>query len=77
MLTISHEKIWKTSDGITHSTHEMAVQHIANEAMLDRLERDDRSRNAAQDILNDLGNYRRELREWLDAADAMEKAALR
>lgn len=67
---------WRTEDGIEHSTQEMAEQHILNEELLDRLVRDDRTRDQAQDLLNDLTNYRKELRRWLDACDAMERASL-
>ncbi len=76
MITVTKFEKWRTSDGLEHSTEEMAHYHILNEELLDVLTRNDRhTRNEAQDILNDLSNYRKELGRWLDACDAMEKAA--
>jgi hypothetical protein len=71
------EKItkWRTSDGVEHSTQEMAEQYLLNDELLGCLARNDRTWDQAQDLLNDLSNYRKELRAWLDACDAMEKAS--
>lgn len=77
MITIRKVEAWETSDGVKHSTHEMALQHLANTELLDLLVRDDRTRDQAQDLLNDIGNYRKELRAWLDACDAMERASFK
>lgn len=48
-----------------------------NDEVLAILTRDDRTRYQAQELLNELSNHRKELRAWLDACDAMEKAALK
>lgn len=76
-MIIKKVEVWETSDGVKHTTHEMALQHLANEELLDLLVRDDRTRDQAQDLLNDIGNYRKGLRAWLDACDAMERASFK
>lgn len=76
MLIITSKKVWETSDGATHTTHAMAVQHVCNAILVDLLVRDDRNAHEAQDLINNLSGYRKQLREWLDACDAMEKASL-
>lgn len=74
------EKIakWRTDDGVEHTSPEMAEQHILNELMLDGLTAAPGfTRGQAQDILDILSGDRRRARQWLDACDAMEKAAFK
>ncbi len=71
---------WQTSDGVEHTTHEMAVRYVINAELLERLVESGMSpdRHHAQDVLNALSDKttRAKLREWVDACDAMEKAAM-
>lgn len=76
-LTIAEAKKWITSDGTEHTTRAMAVHWVHLNDLLDRLVRDDRDRNQAQDLINDIDNHRKEFRAYFDACDAMERAATR
>lgn len=76
MITIHEVKKWRTSDGVEHSSHAMAVQHIAMLALIEVLADNGlMTRDVAQDVLNILGSHRTDVRGWLDSCDAMEKAA--
>lgn len=76
---------WQTSDGTEHSSKAMADQFILTTELVSILadqrpwaRGDDLDpKHTAHDVLNTLSSYRTKVREWLDACDAMEKAALR
>lgn len=76
-LIISKIEKWLTSDGVEHTTKEMAEQHVINDEFVASLIRDDRTRDQAQDLVNEISGRRDILRRWLYACDAMEKASLR
>lgn len=69
-LTISKKEMWITSDNATHSTYEMACQYVLNAAMLElfHLQPDQ------QEIVNVITSNIKQVREFLDACDAAEKA---
>lgn len=80
MLTIKKVEVWETSDGVVHASKEMAEQHICNNIFRDDLKNFLScilSNTKAQDILNFLSGRPQQVREWLDANDAAEKASLR
>lgn len=66
---------WRTEDGVEHSSPEMAEQHIRNEALCKILSQADHMH--AQEILNTLSGYAKDVRAWLDANDAATKAVMR
>jgi hypothetical protein len=73
-MKISKITKFRTEDGTEHSTREMAEQFILNAELLEIL---GASVLEPQDILNTLSSHRQKVRDWLNACDAMEKAALR
>lgn len=66
---------WRTDDGVEHSSPEMAEQHIRNEALCKILSGADHMH--AQEILNTLSGYAKDVRAWLDANDAAAEAVMR
>ncbi len=76
-MKITSFKKWRTEDGTEHSTLEMAEHWVRSRELIDALVHDDRPESEVQNMLNTLSSHPRLVREWLDACDAMEKAAIR
>lgn len=67
---------YRTTDGVEHTTREMAEYHIVNRRLVeDLVQVMEISPDGAQDILNVLSGRPKIVREWLDKADAMERSA--
>jgi hypothetical protein len=75
MLTITKKEVWETSDGVTHTSREMAHAYILN---ADICELFDHLENSAepQDIVNTITSNAKAIREFLDACDAMERKVM-
>jgi hypothetical protein len=80
MITVSKITKWQTSDGIEHSSQEMAHQHILNAEMCRSISEESALLSKdldAQDIVNWITSHHRQVRALLEACDAMEKASSR
>lgn len=66
---------YTTPDGAEHTTIEMAEQYLLNSEMAAFLGARMAHGDDAQDIMNIISGNRQRFRAWLDACDAMEKAA--
>jgi len=78
---ITTEKIikWRTSDGAEHSSKEMADQHVLNAEICQNISERLYLRGDVdpQDIVNWMTSNAKQIREFLDACEAMERASLR
>lgn len=79
MITVKKIEKWETSDGVVHSSQEMAHQYIMNAEMCADLGEAIYLRQDvdAQDIVNWIASNAKRVRAFLDACEAMEKAGLR
>jgi hypothetical protein len=75
MITASKIEKWRTSDGMEHTTREMAHQHIAFVDLSDLLSERMSLFDDPTAIVNFMWDHRVSVRAYLDACDAMEMAA--
>lgn len=75
-ITMRKVEVWETSDGVRHTTKEMAEHHIINWEMIN-LFGDFSHYDHAQDVLNLISDNREAFRRYLDACDALERAILK
>lgn len=74
MLTVRKKEVWETSDGVTHTSEEMAHAYILNAnicVLFDHILEVD-----SQDIVNVITSNAKAIREFLDASDAMERKVM-
>lgn len=74
-LKIAKFSKWRTSDGVEHSTYQMAEHWILLAAIKEAMAASGISDDAITDAINFIESNRKIIRNLLDACDAMEKAA--
>lgn len=76
-ITVSKVTTWQTSDGVQHTSRELADQYVLQTMMQEMLANYGLQSAAISDVLTALVGNRPHVRAWLDSCDTLDRLGYR